>query len=156
MEAPYHQRRGQNDCKRHKKEFIKVNFDGAAKGNPGEVGIGGLFRDDMGKTLRVYVMDYGNATNNEGELHALKRGLEIAIREQFQKLQVEGDSKMAIEMVKKLQQGTQWENINERWRTTCLVQEISKIIRKIYHPYTCSKKWETWQKTIWKIGDATR
>jgi len=36
-------------------------------------------------------MDYGNGTNNEAELHALKRGLEIAIRERFQKLQVEGD-----------------------------------------------------------------
>jgi len=41
-------------------------------------------------------------TNNEAELHALKRGLEITIRERFQKLQVEGESKMAIEMVKNL------------------------------------------------------
>jgi len=88
--------------KRSKKEFIKLNFDGATKGNGGEVGRGGLFRYDKGKTLRVYVMDCGNATNNEAELHALKRGLEIAIRERFQKLQVEGDSKMAIEMVKNL------------------------------------------------------
>jgi len=36
---------------------------------------GGLFRDDKGKTLRLYAMDYGNASNNEAELHALKRVL---------------------------------------------------------------------------------
>lgn len=47
------------------KEFIKLNFEGAAKGNPGAVGTGGLFKDNKGKTLRVYVMDCRNATNNE-------------------------------------------------------------------------------------------
>jgi ribonuclease HI len=87
--------------------FIKLNFDGAAKGNPGEAGTGGVFRDDRGRTLRIYAMDCGNATNNEAELHALKKGLEIAIREEYQKLQVEGDSKMVVDIVKQLQQGTQ-------------------------------------------------
>jgi len=28
--------------------FIKLNFDGASKGNPGPAGIGGLFRDIVG------------------------------------------------------------------------------------------------------------
>lgn len=51
-------------------------------------------------------MDYDNTTNNEIELHALKKGLEIAIRKKYQKLQVEGDSKMVNDIVKQLQQGT--------------------------------------------------
>lgn len=76
------------------------------KGNPGEVGTGKVFRDDRGRILRIYAMDCGNATNNEVELHALKKELEIAIREKYQKLQVEGDSKMVIDIVKHVQQGT--------------------------------------------------
>jgi len=29
-------------------EFIKMNFNGASKGNPGEVGFGGIFRNHHG------------------------------------------------------------------------------------------------------------
>ena len=31
--------------------FIKFNFDGASKGNPGLVGGGGMFRNDSGKSF---------------------------------------------------------------------------------------------------------
>eukprot|EP00253_Pinus_taeda_P004883 PITA_04883 len=55
--------------------FTKLNFDGAAKGNPREAEIAGIFRDDGGKTRRVYAMDCGNPSNNEAEFHALNRGL---------------------------------------------------------------------------------
>lgn len=48
-------------------------------------------------------MDYGEATNNEAELHALKRGLEITIQVKFKSLQIEGDSKLVVDMVRKLQ-----------------------------------------------------
>ena len=106
-----------------------MNFDGVAKGNPGKVGTGGVFRDDRGTMLKIYAMDCGNATNNEAELHALKKGLEIAIREEYQKLQVEGDAKMIVDIVKQLQQGTQAKKISRSWRTAWLVQEISKLIR---------------------------
>ena len=64
--------------------------------------------------------------NNEAELHALKQGLEIVKRERFHRLEVEGDSKMAIEMVKKIQQGTTWEKITQSWRSAQLVQEFNR------------------------------
>jgi len=63
-----------------------LNFDGAAKGNLGEEGIGGILMDDRGRALWVYMMDFGNASNNEVEFHALNRGIEIAIQEGYQKL----------------------------------------------------------------------
>lgn len=44
--------------------FAKLNFDGVAKNNPGEAGIRGVFRNDRGKTLRIFMMDCGEATNN--------------------------------------------------------------------------------------------
>lgn len=51
---------------------MKLNFDSAAKHNPGEAGIRGVFRNDCGNTLRIYAMDCGEAANNEAELHGLK------------------------------------------------------------------------------------
>lgn len=74
-----------NYCSNPQQGFIKLNFNGAMKGNLEEARIGGVFRDDRGRTFKIYVMDCGNATNNEAELHALRRGLEMTIREKYQK-----------------------------------------------------------------------
>lgn len=48
-------------------------------------------------------MDCGKASNNEAEFHALNRGKEIAIREGYQNLQIEGDLMHVIETIKQLQ-----------------------------------------------------
>jgi len=66
-------------------------------------------------------MDCGIESNNEVEFNALKQGLEIARRERIQKLVVEGDSTLVIDIVKKLQQGTHWEKISKSWRKTRLL-----------------------------------
>jgi len=69
--------------------------------------------------------------NNEAEFNALKQGLEIARRGRFQKLVMEGDSTLVINIMKKLQQGTHWEKISKSWRTTRLVQEIGILVKGI-------------------------
>ena len=46
-------------------EFIKLSFDGASKGNPGQAGVGGIFRDHHGKTRLIYDDSYGFSSNNE-------------------------------------------------------------------------------------------
>ena len=51
--------------------FIKLNFDGASKGNPGEVGFGGLFRDSQHRIKIIYETDCGYASNNEAEFTTL-------------------------------------------------------------------------------------
>lgn len=61
-----------------------------------------MFRDSKGNVICLFSMDCGIARNNEAELYALKRGLEIIKRESFQRIEVEGDSKLAIDVVKKL------------------------------------------------------
>lgn len=38
--------------------FIKLNFYGASKGNPGQAGIGGIFRNSHGEACRVYAMNW--------------------------------------------------------------------------------------------------
>jgi ribonuclease HI len=55
---------------------LYVYSDGAARGNPGPAGIGGIARDEEG-TVMLEVSEYlGNATNNVAEYYALIRILE--------------------------------------------------------------------------------
>lgn len=114
--------------------FIKLNFDGAAKGNPGEAGIGGIFRDEEGKIKWAYAMECCIAMNNEAEYHALNRGLEIAIREGYHSLQIEGDSMLVIEIMKQLQQGTTTEKLRKSWRTAWVITELHQQLQKMSYP----------------------
>lgn len=57
------------------KDFIKINFDEATKGNPGVASSGGVFKYSQGNTIHLYAMDCGIESNNEVELYELKRGI---------------------------------------------------------------------------------
>lgn len=48
-------------------------------------------------------------TNNEVELWAIHQGLRIAIRNSYTNLEIEGDSQIAIEISRKLNNGKDWE-----------------------------------------------
>jgi hypothetical protein len=85
--------------------FLKLNFDGATKGNPGVAGAGGVIRDSGGNIIRLYTGSMGNSTNNT-KFGALELGLEILSRERMTNTIVEGDSTLVINMVKRLQNGT--------------------------------------------------
>eukprot|EP00253_Pinus_taeda_P018598 PITA_18598 len=78
---------------------IKLNFDGASKGNPGPAGLGGIFRDGHGKTRWVFAKWGGEMTNNEAELWAVHQGLRIAVRNRYMNLEIEGDSQITIRML---------------------------------------------------------
>ena len=64
--------------------FIKLNYGGASKGNPGQAGARGIFRNSRGEVCRVYALDLGYATNNEAKLTTVKQGLLIEKRENYQ------------------------------------------------------------------------
>ena len=93
--------------------FIKLNYDGASKGNPGQAGARGIFRNSQGTVCRFYALDLGHATNNEAELTAVQQGIIIAIRENYHKIIIEGDSALVTNILQKLQQGTTWEKITQ-------------------------------------------
>eukprot|EP00253_Pinus_taeda_P025221 PITA_25221 len=84
---------------------IKLNFDGASKGNPSPAGLGGIFRDGEGKTRWVFAEWVGEMTNNEAELWAVHEGLRIAVQNRYLNLEIEGDSQITIEMLRKLKDG---------------------------------------------------
>lgn len=86
-------------------EFIKLNFDGASKGNSSPAGMGGLFRDDQGRTKWIYADNGGFMSNNEAKLMAVRQGLQIAIRNGYNYLEVVGDSQLVVQILKKLNNG---------------------------------------------------
>lgn len=58
-------------------EPLIVNCDGAARGNPGEAGIGIAINDSTGKEIRKICKYIGIATNNKAEYTALIVGASI-------------------------------------------------------------------------------
>ena len=40
-------------------DWVKINVDGALKGNPREMGCGGLIRDEVGRWLGVFTCNLG-------------------------------------------------------------------------------------------------
>jgi ribonuclease HI len=108
---------------------LKLNFDGASKGNPGMTGMGGVIRDSDGNIIRLYVGSMGNSTNNVVEFGALETGLEILSRERMTNTIVEGDSTLVINTVKRLQNGTRVGKIQRHWRLAHSLQKIQEHLR---------------------------
>ncbi|KAL0440710.1 UNVERIFIED_CONTAM: hypothetical protein Sradi_0009900 [Sesamum radiatum] len=76
-----------------------LNYDGAAKGNPGEAGGGGLMRNAEGNIIVMYYVYLGVQTNYFAELAARVKGLEIAAEEVYSLVWVELDTLAVIWMI---------------------------------------------------------
>lgn len=70
-------------------------------------------------------------TNNEAELMAVYQGIRIAIRNGYTKLEIEGDLQLVVEMLRKLNNGKDWEQVAKSWRTTGLIQDLEDIMEHI-------------------------
>ena len=82
-------------------EVYVGQFDGSAKPNPGEMKIGGYIKDlrDMDKTIYSFSLEKGYGTNNRAEYLALIELLESAIRQGITRLNIYGDSNLAVQQV---------------------------------------------------------
>lgn len=81
------------------KGLLLVWSDGAARGNPGPAGIGGMAKDEGGKVLALVSEYLGEATNNVAEYHALTAILEAARPLGFDCLRVHTDSVLVAKQV---------------------------------------------------------
>lgn len=121
----------QNKLKFPHEDFIKLNFVGASKGNLGLAGFRGISKDIQGQTKWVYANSGGIMSNNEVELMTHYEGIRIAIPNGYAKLEIEGDSNLAIEMLRKLNNGKNWEQVAKSWRMAKLIQDLEEIIKCI-------------------------
>jgi len=70
--------------------------DGAARGNPGESGIGVILKDEQGATLAKLYGYIGEKTNNVAEYEALLACLKSAAKTQCSRLIVHSDSELMV------------------------------------------------------------
>ncbi|KAI3963337.1 hypothetical protein MKW98_022759 [Papaver atlanticum] len=79
-----------------------VDFDGAAKGNPGPAGAGAILRSEDGRVLCRLREGVGIATNNVAEYRAMLLGVKYALKKGFKRISVRGDSKLICMQVQGL------------------------------------------------------
>ncbi|KAK4255866.1 hypothetical protein QN277_008804 [Acacia crassicarpa] len=82
--------------------WLKLNVDGAAKGEDRLAGCGGLIRDDSGKWISGFARKLGRCSAIQAELWAVISGLELASGLQIQNIIVESDSSAVVELMHKL------------------------------------------------------
>jgi len=75
---------------------IVAYTDGAARGNPGESGIGVVFKDEKGATVSKICGYIGEATNNVAEYQALIACLKNAPKTNCSRLVVHSDSELMV------------------------------------------------------------
>eukprot|EP00253_Pinus_taeda_P003713 PITA_03713 len=106
-----------------------LNFDGASKGNPGNTGYGGAIRNSQGQPVKIYYGSIGWNTNNAAELEGLWRGLNLAYIQRLTPLIVEGDSQIIIDMITKIQQGKEVQNVSNSWRLATRLETLQAWLR---------------------------
>lgn len=115
----------------------KLNFDGAAKGNPGLAGYGGVFRNKLGTVLHIYHGTIGKDTNNTAKFEGLWKGICIAEHKFFFPLEVEGDSLILITAATRIQAGTSAAKIASSWR---LLSRLEQLEERLWTPRSITFK----------------
>lgn len=108
------------------KHTIKLNFDGASKGNPRNAGYGAIFRNHAGSPLLIYYGNIGWDTNNSAELERLWQGLLLSRLHNFQPLEIEGDSLILINMAKQNINGIHARKIAKSWRLEARLEVLKQ------------------------------
>jgi ribonuclease HI/exonuclease III len=109
--------------------YIKINFDGASRGNPGSAGYGAVIRDSCGAILSLDAGYIGETTNNVAELTGLLRGLQSAIDTGHQRIILEGDSQIIIRLITRILHGCTPEKISPSWRLHGLLADFSQHLQ---------------------------
>ncbi|GLJ23228.1 hypothetical protein SUGI_0439400 [Cryptomeria japonica] len=81
--------------------WVKMNFDGASKDNPGRAGFGAIIRNEYDKLLWLMTSPYVIASNNKLELKGLEKGLAMCVEKSMEKVVIEGDSQVILNGVSK-------------------------------------------------------
>ncbi|KAF6172062.1 hypothetical protein GIB67_029480 [Kingdonia uniflora] len=76
---------------------IKINIDGAARGNPGKGSIGCIFRDSKGKILGSFAQGLGLVSNYTAECKVIIKWVDLVASNGWLIAWVESDSKAAVE-----------------------------------------------------------
>lgn len=76
--------------------WVKLNFDGVSKGNPGPSRVGCIVRDYKGLVLGKLAKSLPEGTNNAIEFQALLLGLDLCKELGVRRVVIEGDSTLVL------------------------------------------------------------
>lgn len=107
---------------------FKINFDGAAKGNPISAGFGGVVRDHSGELLWVFWGSIGWDSNNVAEIEGLIHSLLLIDRPNLNPLIIEGDSQIIVMLTRKLQGGHHVARITKNWRLEFCMERLAALL----------------------------
>lgn len=74
--------------------WYKLNFDGAARGNPGIAGVGCIINNEESRWLENLASPLPSVSNNLAEFEALEKGLQLCHNLGLSKIVIEGDSQI--------------------------------------------------------------
>ena len=75
---------------------LRINSDGASRGNPGPAAIGATVKDEQGRLVASVSRAIGRATNNQAEYRALIAALEKAAELGAQRVDVRLDAELVV------------------------------------------------------------
>lgn len=101
-------------------DWVKVNFDGAAKGNPGKFGGGGVIRNTHGVCIAAIASPFVVQNNHVAEAQAMLKCLQLAQGFKFKKKWLEGDSLNIIQAIK----GTS----SPSWNIFNIIESAKKLL----------------------------
>ncbi|XP_057816194.2 uncharacterized protein LOC131029647 [Cryptomeria japonica] len=84
-----------------KRGWVKLNFDGASRGNPGPAGIGCCLHDEGGRELARIAKPIVFESNYKAKILALIEGLHLCQNRGIHNLAIEGDSTIIINGLRK-------------------------------------------------------
>ena len=79
--------------------WVKLNTDGASKGNPGKAGAGGVIRGHRGEVFEMFAMNCGECSCTRAELLAVMRGLIVAWNGGHKTVIVSVDSEVVVHLL---------------------------------------------------------
>lgn len=106
---------------------------------------GGVFRDKKGEILQIFTGDPRKDTNSVAELSNIEHGSIIANHQNCQKLVFEGDSKIIILMLKKLENSSSLVKYLDGWKLIVGMNRIRDLLATIPSlvPLHILRKWNT-------------
>lgn len=81
------------------KSSLKIQIDGAARGNPGPAGVGVVLSSGSGRKAKELSLYLGEATNNVAEHFALIVALQEALKQDSRDVAVFSDSELLVRQV---------------------------------------------------------
>jgi ribonuclease HI len=101
--------------------WIKGNFDGAAKGNPGNAGCGGVLRDHMGNVIDAIAIPIGHSNSHIAEATAALYTMRIAVELGCPNLWLEGDSLNIVNILNN--------KCSTSWSIEVTIKEMKNLIQ---------------------------